>query len=63
MLVTRENAIKILKKQIDGRKVHSCPVCQRDIWPTDEESWEYVKTKSGTDIFVHTNCVRKWGET
>ncbi|MBR3330687.1 MAG: hypothetical protein IKG25_05650 [Mogibacterium sp.] len=38
-----------------------CPVCLKPINPAEDEA-EYVKTKRGTDIWVHTACVPKWGK-
>ena len=38
-----------------------CPVCLKPINPTEDEA-EYVKTKRGTEIWIHTQCVQKWGE-
>jgi hypothetical protein len=37
-----------------------CPVCGKTVTPEDGDDLEYVKTKRGTHIFIHTACVRKW---
>lgn len=37
-----------------------CPVCLKKI-DTATEDAEYVKTKRGTEIWIHTACVQKWG--
>lgn len=51
---------KLLKKN-NSRWVCTCPVCDRRINECDQ-GIGYVKTKRGTDIFVHINCVRDWGK-
>lgn len=38
-----------------------CPVCLKPINPAEDEA-EYVKTKRGTEIWIHTACVPKWGK-
>lgn len=40
----------------------TCPVCNKEIKEEDLPACEYVKTRRGTDIFVHHDCVKKWGE-
>lgn len=37
------------------------PVCKQLIYDSDKNI-EYSKTKRGTHIFIHTECVKKWGE-
>lgn len=44
-----------------SNKAPTCPVCGKDIYSYDLDEVEYIKTKRGTDIFVHTRCVKKWG--
>ena len=39
-----------------------CPVCNEPCYTSDADKLEYVKTKRSTEIFIHTECVRKWGE-
>ena len=39
----------------------TCPVCGKQIQESDLEKVEYIKTKRGTVIFVHKECVKKWG--
>ena len=39
-----------------------CPVCLQQIEPETEDV-EYVKTKRGTEIWIHTACVQKWGRS
>lgn len=48
-----------LEKMID--KPH-CPVCDKPCYVSDADELEYVKTKRGTEIFIHKGCVKKWGE-
>jgi hypothetical protein len=40
-----------------------CPICKKKVTPADYAELEYVRTKRGTDIFIHTKCVSKWGQT
>lgn len=39
-----------------------CPVCNKEVDGTEADELEYVKTKRGTEIFIHTECVKKWSE-
>ena len=39
-----------------------CPVCLKEIKPAEQDA-EYVKTKRGTEIWIHTQCVPKWGKS
>lgn len=39
-----------------------CPVCKKAVTKEDPGKLEYVKTKRGTEIFIHTACVRKWSK-
>lgn len=43
-------------------KYPECPVCHKTIYSQDLDNIEYVKTKRGTEIFIHTRCVKKWGK-
>ena len=45
----------------EDRKV-KCPVCGKQIKEDGLNDVEYVKTKRGTEIFIHTKCVSKWGK-
>lgn len=38
-----------------------CIICGKEIQENDSEV-EYLRTKSRREIFVHTDCVAKWGE-
>lgn len=38
-----------------------CPVCGKEIKPENLDDVEYVKTKRGSEIFIHIECVKKWG--
>lgn len=40
-----------------------CPVCGKAIYTSDLDDVEYVRTKRGTEIFIHAKCVEKWGES
>ena len=37
----------------------SCGICGKQI-TEGEEDIEYVKTKRGTEIFVHGSCLKHW---
>ena len=39
-----------------------CPVCHEFIHPSDHKEAEYIKTSRGTEIFIHTKCVKHWGD-
>lgn len=39
-----------------------CPVCHEFIYPENHMDAEYIKTKRGTEIFIHTKCVKHWGD-
>ena len=41
----------------------SCPVCNKPCYESEYENLEYIKTKRGTEIFIHTECVKKWGSS
>lgn len=46
----------------EDRKV-KCPVCGKEIKPENKlDDVEYVKTKRGTEIFIHTECVGNWSK-
>lgn len=49
----------ITNKNLFGKPI-CCGICGQEIF-FGEEGIEYVKTKRGTEIFVHRNCIRKWG--
>lgn len=49
-----------LKKH--ANKYPECPVCHKTIYTHDLDNIEYIKTKRGTEIFIHTNCVKKWAD-
>lgn len=46
----------------DEDKKVKCPVCGKEIKPENLDGVEYVKTKRGSEIFIHTKCVKKWGK-
>lgn len=51
-----------LAKLCTNGKNPECPVCNKKLYLTDATELEYVKTKRGTEIFIHTNCVKHWGD-
>lgn len=46
----------------DEDKKVKCPVCGKEIKEDGLNNVEYVKTKRGSEIFIHTKCVSKWGK-
>lgn len=51
-----------LRKLCCEHKEPNCYICNKRIDLEDYQETEYIKTKRGTEIFVHTDCVLKWGE-
>lgn len=39
-----------------------CPVCGEELKEDKLNGVEYVKTKRGTEIFIHTDCVGRWSK-
>ena len=37
-----------------------CPVCGQELKESTLDDVEYVKTKRGTEIFIHRDCVKNW---
>lgn len=37
-----------------------CPVCGKKLKESTLDGVEYVKTKRGTEIFIHRGCVKNW---
>lgn len=63
MIITHKqmwNRFRKMKKDNPSLEI-SCPVCNKEIYEGDD-GIEYSKTKSGTDIFIHADCIKKWGE-
>lgn len=66
----RKLKLRILKKKQEAFKYNrndedkkvKCPVCSKEITEADIDTVGYVKTKRGTEILIHTACVKKWGE-
>lgn len=60
VLLKKEEELHYNRNEED-RKV-KCPVCGKQITEKTIDDVEYVKTKRGTEILVHTKCVGKWGK-
>ncbi len=61
-LAARIRAVGELTRRFDGKKRPVCKVrcqgCRREIRSDDDLSGvEYVKTKRGTELFFHADCV------
>ena len=54
------NRYKAIKKK-DSKWICNCLVCGKEIHEKDPDV-EYVKTKRGTEIFIHTECVKNWNK-
>ena len=61
MVINKKSNYERYLKQHDGTEP-TCPVCGKKIAGDDLEKVEYIKTKRQTVIFIHTRCVKKWGE-
>lgn len=47
-------------KREDRKKeshTHICDICGQDVYPEDEQ--EYVKTRRGTELWMHRRCVQR----
>ena len=71
MIIEKEKAVKRLNKLYDQQEYDYyarergifCPVCNKQIYKyTPPEEWEYSKTKRGSEIFIHTACVKEWSD-
>lgn len=45
-----------------GSCVGKCAVCGGPLNGESPDDLEYVKTKRGTELFLHTQCVKRWGK-
>ena len=59
-IITRAQAKKKLEKLSPDSPRRDCPVCGDHIYDSDD-GWEYVKTKGGSEVFIHTFCAKMWG--
>lgn len=57
-LIKKEQMWKRFKTLAKDKPVN-CEICKKEIY-YGEDGVEYVKTKRGTEIFVHTACIGKW---
>lgn len=39
-----------------------CPVCGQELKEDKLDGVEYIKTKRGTEIFIHRDCVGRWSK-
>ena len=55
---------KRLLKKLDNKEgdARNCMICGRSMSSVDWELLEYVKTKRNHEIFIHTECVKHWGD-
>ena len=61
MLITPKqmwSRYRSIKKKYPSKKI-TCPVCCQEI-EENEAGVEYSKTKSGSEIFIHTDCIKRW---
>ena len=53
---------RLITKLDKMKEKPQCPVCNKTCYTSDYDELEYIKTKRGTEIFIHTECVKKWGD-
>lgn len=46
-----------MKERKEKKQVHICHICGKEI-NTDDE-YEYIKTRRGTEIYIHKTCIGK----
>lgn len=73
-MIDYEKVRKILQSQCrrQNKPGIPCTVCKKDIYPkTDKNgcyvetppgSYQYIKTRSGNEYFIHNNCFKKLNE-
>lgn len=49
-----------MKKHASSNLKIKCSICDQEI-KEDEVDIEYVKTKSGSELFMHRQCATHWG--
>lgn len=62
LLIKKKERLELEWGINDEDKKVKCPVCGKEIKEDGLNDVEYVKTKRGTEIFIHTKCVSKWGK-
>lgn len=60
MINTKSPEYRKLAKLCNNYATPMCPVCNEHIRRSDIDKAEYIKTKRGTEIFIHTKCVYKY---
>ena len=58
MVISKKSNYERYLQQHDRAKP-MCPVCGKKIAEDDLNKVEYIKTKRGTVIFAHKECVKK----
>ena len=43
------------RKKLD--QTHICHICGKEVGPDEDQ--EYVRTKRGSDLYMHKQCVRR----
>lgn len=51
-----------LMKLCTTSRTPMCPICNDYVRIDQAGDADYIKTKRGTEIFIHTACAKKWGE-
>lgn len=60
MIEEKSPEYRKLVKLRNDHKTPMCPVCNDYIRVSDIENSEYIKTKRGSEIFIHTKCIYKY---
>lgn len=50
------NVRRLIEKRIPATR---CEACHKKIEPDEASEVEYVKTKRGTQLFIHKKCIEK----
>lgn len=49
-----------MKREDKKTEIHICHICGEDVRPDDEQ--EYVRTRRGSDLYMHKKCVRRMND-
>lgn len=49
-----------MKREDKKTEIHICYICGKDILP--DEEYEYVRTRRGSELYMHKKCVRRFND-
>lgn len=49
-----------VKREDKKTEIHICHICGKDILP--DEEYEYVRTRRGSELYMHKKCVRRFND-